>query len=159
MCTFNPIYGQGMTHASRQARELKKIFAENSYKLQDISHIYNRRAASITDECWLASTTNDWKKPTLKVIETDKNGVIKTSYRGDHSAANKNCEARIPIMIQFFHWYNHWLLKCASKSEELSSELFHVLNQHSSPLVLVKPKTILTVFYTALMHSFFHRKN
>ncbi|CAF1025250.1 unnamed protein product [Rotaria sordida] len=59
MCTFNPQYAQGMTHACRQARELGKIFGENCHKLKDISHIFNRRASKITEECWLASTVND----------------------------------------------------------------------------------------------------
>ncbi|CAF1095091.1 unnamed protein product [Rotaria sordida] len=71
ICTFNPTYGQGMTHACRQARELRKIFQENCHKLKDISHIFNRRASAITEECWLLSTTNDWKTLTLKIIKGD----------------------------------------------------------------------------------------
>jgi hypothetical protein len=142
-----------MTDACRQARELGKIFAENYYKLQDISHIYNRRAASITEECWLVSTISDWKTPTLKVIETDKNGEIKTYCRGSDSAAIKNSQARVPRMIRFFRWYNHWFFRCVFKSREFTTDFLLVINQHSSLFLLFKPKTLLAVCYTALMNQ------
>ncbi|CAF4132920.1 unnamed protein product [Rotaria sordida] len=83
MCTFNPQFGQGITHACRHARELRKIFDERYHKLEDISHIFNQRASAISEECWLASTTSDWKTPTLKLIKTDKNGKIQT-YQQDN---------------------------------------------------------------------------
>ncbi|CAF2423633.1 unnamed protein product [Rotaria sp. Silwood2] len=94
MCAFNPVYGQGMTHALRHARELNKIFEEHRHKLEDISYIFNRRASVISKECWLASITNDWKTPTLKVIETDKNGKIETYQRGVDSDTMKCSEPR-----------------------------------------------------------------
>ncbi|CAF5176419.1 unnamed protein product, partial [Rotaria sp. Silwood1] len=43
----------------------------------------------ITEEGWLASTANDWKTPTLKVIETNKNDDVKIYQRGgDSTTAN-----------------------------------------------------------------------
>jgi hypothetical protein len=154
MCTFNPQFGQGMTHACRHARELAKIFAKNCHKLEDISHIYNRHAASISEECWLISTVNDWETPTLKVIKTDKNGETKTYYRGDDAAAINGLQARVPLIIQFLQWYNHWFYQCASKSGELSTDFYRVINQHSSPFILFQPKTMLAVFYTVFMNYF-----
>ncbi|CAF4986709.1 unnamed protein product, partial [Rotaria socialis] len=56
MCVFNPKNGQGMTHACRQAKQLNEIFKQK-YHLKDISFIYNRQASSISEECWLGSTT------------------------------------------------------------------------------------------------------
>ena len=74
MCTFNPQFGQGMTHACRQAKILNRIFQDNHHRLEEVSYIYNWRASTISDECWLISTTNDWKTLTLKVIQTGENG-------------------------------------------------------------------------------------
>ncbi|CAF1439504.1 unnamed protein product, partial [Rotaria sordida] len=101
MCTFNPVFGQGMTHACRQARELTKIFAENCHKLRDISHIYNSRASVISEECWLLSTTTDWKTPALKVIETKKNGQIKIYERDGDFVATKNDKPPLPFKVKF----------------------------------------------------------
>ncbi|CAF0878183.1 unnamed protein product [Rotaria sordida] len=154
MCTFNPGYAQGMTHACRQARELGKIFQENCHKLKDISHIFNRRASAISEECWLLSTTNDWKTPTLKIVETDKNGEIKIYQRGDDSAPTKSLQPQESLMLQFMQWYTHWFSLCASKSPQLSTDFYRVMTQHSSPSILMKPTTLLTVFYTAFINYF-----
>ncbi|CAF3938779.1 unnamed protein product, partial [Rotaria sp. Silwood1] len=159
MCTFNPQYGQGMTHALRHARELGRIFNEHCHKLEDISYIFNRRASVITEECWLASTTNDWKTPTLKIIKTDKNGEIRTYQRGNDSDTTHHPEPQVPLMIKFLQWYNHWFLLCAAKSGQLSTDFVRVINQHCNPFILMKPTTLIQVCYMALSHYFHVSKN
>ncbi|CAF1252538.1 unnamed protein product [Rotaria sordida] len=106
MCTFNPQYAQGMTHAFRQARELEKLFGESCHKLKDISHIFNRRASVITEECWLASTANDWKSPSLKVIETNKNGDVKVYQRSSDSTMTNHPQPRATLMMRFMQCFN-----------------------------------------------------
>lgn len=154
MCAFNPQYGQGMTYACRQARELGKIFGDNCNKLENISYIFNRRASVITDECWFAAISIDWKTPTLKVIETDKYGQVKTYQRGDDSTSTNYLEARPPIMIRLMQWYGYWFFQCTSKSAELATDFIRVINQRSSPSILVKPTTIIAVCRLALMNYF-----
>jgi hypothetical protein len=143
-----------MTHACRQARLLNEIFKENSDTLKDISHIFNYRASKISDECWVISTANDWKTPTLKVIRTDIHGQITTYQRGQDFISTKNSQIRPSLTIQFFQWYSYWILQCASKSRQLSTDYLHVMNQHKSPFILIKPITFLTVCYTALINYF-----
>ncbi|CAF2684989.1 unnamed protein product [Rotaria sp. Silwood2] len=154
MCTFNPQYGQGMTHACRHARELGKIFDENCHKLKDISHIFNRRASAISEECWLLATTNDWKTPTLKVITTDKHGEIKIYQRHGNSAQSNDRQLHLPLTVRFLQWYSPWFLQCASKSGRLSTDLLRVVNQQASPFILLKPATFLAVCHIALMNYF-----
>ena len=101
MCIFNPRYTQGMIHACRQARELMKIFGDSCHKLKDISYIFNHRASAITAEFWLVSTAKDWKTPTLKVIETEKNAQVKTYQRRGDSTTTTDPEPSIPLKIQF----------------------------------------------------------
>ncbi|CAF1353951.1 unnamed protein product [Rotaria magnacalcarata] len=158
LCTFNPQYGQGMTHACRLARELNKIFNENYHQLKDISYIFNRRASPISEGCWLVSTANDWKTPTLKVIKTDQNGKVQVYQRDNDSTTNTNStdsKMQTPLMIRFLQWYNFWFLQCASKSGRMSTDFLRVINQHSSPFSLLKPNNLLAVCHAAFM-SYFH---
>ncbi|CAF3782104.1 unnamed protein product [Rotaria sp. Silwood1] len=151
MCGFNPQFAQGMTHALRHAKELGKIFGESCHKLKDISHIFNRRASVITEECWLASTANDWKTPTLKVIETNKNGDVKIYQRGGDSTTANYPQPRTTSMIRFMQWYSLWFIHCASKSGQLSTDFMRVITQQSSSLLLMKPTSFFAVIRTALM--------
>ncbi|CAF3941830.1 unnamed protein product [Rotaria sordida] len=159
MCTFNPQFGQGITHACRHARELRKIFDEHCHKLEDISYIFNQRASVISEECWLASTANDWKTPTLKVIKTDQNGKIQTYQQDSNFNTANGSKLRIPLMVKFLQWYSYWFLQCASKSGQLSTDFLHVTGQSCNPLILMKPMMFLQVCYMALIHRFHLSKN
>ncbi|CAF4014946.1 unnamed protein product, partial [Rotaria sp. Silwood2] len=77
------------------------------YAQEDISYIFNRRAATITEEYWLASTTNDWKTATLKLIKTDQNGEIRTYQRGSDYDTAKYPDLQMPLAIKFLQRYNH----------------------------------------------------
>lgn len=150
MCTFNPQFGQGMTHASRHARELSKVFADHRHALKDISHIYNRRAAAISEECWLLSTANDWKIPTLKIVTTDKDGHSSVQQREPDSLTSKTDKMRAPLLIRVLQWYTYWFLRCASHSGKLATDFLLIMNQEANAFVLFKPNTILTVCSKAL---------
>ena len=152
MCTVNPQFGQSMTHACRQARELGNIFAENRYKLKDISLIYNNRASAISEECWLSSTASDWKTSMLKVIKTDKYGETTTYRRDGVCMVTKDHLLQAPFLIRIMQWYSFWFLRCAAKSGKFSTEFQYVMNQCSSPFRLFKPLTILAVFHMAFMN-------
>lgn len=160
ICTFNPQYGQGMTHACRHARALNKVFSENPGTLKNLPHKFIPQAAKISDECWLTSTTNDWKTPTLRVVKSDLNGQVKTYHKGeDFTAGNNNAQARPPLRVRFLQWYSYWFLQCAKDSAQLSTDYLSVVNQHKDPLVLVKPGTLYKVLSKALFGYFSSTKN
>ncbi|CAF3786113.1 unnamed protein product [Rotaria sp. Silwood1] len=152
MCVFNPKNGQGMTHACRQAQQLNEVFKEK-YQLKDISFIYNRRAASISEECWLGSTTNDWAVPTLKVINTDIYGKTNTYQRSEDSSSIYP-QPKTPLFMQFLQWYTYWLIKCAAQSGELTTAFIHVVFQEKSPYSLLQPKFFFKILYASLSHNF-----
>ena len=109
MCVFDPQFGQGITHICRQAKELNKIFEENSSsELKDISHIYNSRASKISDECWIASTASNWKTSTLKVIRTNQYGETKI-FRRDKNFSNssKEYQLKTPFLIKFMQFHSN----------------------------------------------------
>lgn len=152
MCTFNPQFGQGMTHACRHARLLNQLFKQYSNQFKNLSRIFNQKAVKISEECWLISTSNDWKTPTLKVIKTDRNGQITTAERDENS--NEKSSMKPPLIIQFFQWYSYWFLRSATKFGKLSTDFYLVMNQHKSPFILLKPFTLLTVAYEILKYYF-----
>jgi hypothetical protein len=157
MCVFNPKNGQGMTHACRQARQLNKIFEKN-ISIQDISHIYNRQASSISEECWLSSTTNDWIVPTLKLIKIDQNGIRKIYQRTNDPTLNYP-QPEIPLFMQFLQWYTHWLIKCAAQSGELTTAFLHVVFQEKTPYSLLKPKFFFKILFSSISHYLYFRFN
>ncbi|CAF1390971.1 unnamed protein product [Rotaria sordida] len=152
MCVFNPKNGQGMTHACRQAQQLNEIFKEK-YQLKYISFIYNRRAASISEECWLGSITNDWAVPTLKLIITDKYGQTKT-YKRSQDSTSIYPQPKTPLFMEFLQWYTYWLIKCAAQSGELTTAFIHVVFQEKSPYSLLQPKFFFKILYSSLRHYF-----
>lgn len=145
MCVFNPKNGQGMTHACRQAKQLNEIFKKR-YDLIDIPFIYNRQASSISEECWLGSTTNDWAVSTLKIVKTDKYGKTMTYQRTDDSISNY-LQPKTPLFMQFLQWYTHWLIKYAAQSGELTTAFIHVVFQEKSPYSLLQPKFFFKILY------------
>ncbi|MBJ7466002.1 MAG: 2-polyprenyl-6-methoxyphenol hydroxylase-like oxidoreductase, partial [Mycolicibacterium sp.] len=58
VCSFNPVYGQGMTSAAQQARALRKALADND--VPDLSRAYFRKAARRIAPVWHANRLNDF---------------------------------------------------------------------------------------------------
>ncbi|CAF1071102.1 unnamed protein product [Rotaria sp. Silwood1] len=137
----------------KYVESLGKKWPQNYILLGDSMCSFNPQYAQvISEECWFSSTTNDWKTPTLKVIETDKYGQVKTYQRDGNSTSTNNPEPRIPIMIRFMQWYGYWFLQCASKSADVSTAFVRVVNQSRSPSLLMKPTTFFAVCCIALMN-------
>ena len=60
ICSFNPVYGQGITIASLEAAELDKALREGSRKL---AQRFFARAAKIVDAPWSMAAGNDLRMP------------------------------------------------------------------------------------------------
>ncbi|MDO0976614.1 FAD-dependent oxidoreductase [Mycolicibacterium frederiksbergense] len=58
VCSFNPVYGQGMTSAAQQARALRKAIADHGFT--DLSRAYFRTAARRIAPVWHANRLNDF---------------------------------------------------------------------------------------------------
>lgn len=58
VCSFNPVYGQGMTSAAQQARALRKAIADHDFP--DLSRAYFRTAARRIAPVWHANRLNDF---------------------------------------------------------------------------------------------------
>jgi pimeloyl-ACP methyl ester carboxylesterase/2-polyprenyl-6-methoxyphenol hydroxylase-like FAD-dependent oxidoreductase len=63
ICSFNPVYGQGMTVATLEAVALRRCLKRGEGGLRKR---YLRAAAKIVDEAWLAATSTDLALPEVK---------------------------------------------------------------------------------------------
>ncbi|MEK6482048.1 hypothetical protein WJR50_31190 [Catalinimonas sp. 4WD22] len=63
VCSFNPIYGQGMTSSILQAAALDKLLREQKGKLKDIAKPYFRRVAKVIDIPWQIAVGEDFRYP------------------------------------------------------------------------------------------------
>jgi 2-polyprenyl-6-methoxyphenol hydroxylase-like FAD-dependent oxidoreductase len=68
LCSFNPIYGQGMTTGALGVRLLDDSLHDQrrlsgSGTLVDFSHRFQRKIARVIDSPWLLTTTEDFRSP------------------------------------------------------------------------------------------------
>lgn len=66
LCSFNPLYGQGMTSAALQAETLNKLLTERKGNLSRIAHPYFRRVAKVVDIPWQLAVGEDFRFPETK---------------------------------------------------------------------------------------------
>ena len=101
VCSFNPIYGQGMTSATLQAEALDKWLAESG----DLNRIHEempKRLARVINECWQAVASEDFRH-----AET----------RGD----------RIPLAAAI-NWYTRRVHRLASKHDDIETAFLKVMH-------------------------------
>jgi 2-polyprenyl-6-methoxyphenol hydroxylase-like FAD-dependent oxidoreductase len=63
ICSFNPIYGQGMTCAAMEAVELGRLLDESAGPSAELSRQYYQRAAKIVATPWQFATGADFNYP------------------------------------------------------------------------------------------------
>lgn len=63
ICSFNPVYGQGMTSAAMQARVLGRLLAERQGTIDGIARPYFRQVAKIVDIPWQLAVGEDFRFP------------------------------------------------------------------------------------------------
>ncbi|MEZ0068174.1 flavin-dependent dehydrogenase [Streptacidiphilus sp. MAP12-20] len=63
-CTFNPVYGQGITVAVHAARALRDTVARHGGIGHEASRVARRAIAAITKDAWVMSSSEDVRFPT-----------------------------------------------------------------------------------------------
>lgn len=116
ICSFNPIYGQGMTSAALQAAELD---AELGRGGRAIERRFFRRAAKVVDTPWAIAVGNDLRMPEV--------------------------EAPRPAMTRFVNWYMAKLHKAAHRDARLGAAFLRVTNLLAPPTSVLRPDVALRV--------------
>jgi 2-polyprenyl-6-methoxyphenol hydroxylase-like FAD-dependent oxidoreductase len=88
MCSFNPVYGQGMTSAAMQVAELDRVLQERP-SLNGLARYYFKRAAKVVDMPWQLTAGEDFRFPETigpKQAGTDFiNAYVSRVNRASHS--------------------------------------------------------------------------
>jgi len=114
MCSFNPLYGQGMSVAGLEVCALADALRDNG--LQELERRYFKAARGIVSNAWLLATSTDYRYPEL---------------------ANK----RWPGAKLLGAYTDHMLRRSADSSQVLGAFL-EVLHMRKSPLHLAHPKVL-----------------
>jgi 2-polyprenyl-6-methoxyphenol hydroxylase-like FAD-dependent oxidoreductase len=121
LCSFNPIYGQGMTVAGLEALLLRDLLAAGT---EGLARRFFRRAAKLIDAPWSIAVGTDLRFP--EVV-------------GRRSAK-----------IRFVNAYVHQLHRAATADPVLGAAFLRVLNLIDTPTRLLVPAIVLRVLRGSL---------
>jgi 2-polyprenyl-6-methoxyphenol hydroxylase-like FAD-dependent oxidoreductase len=110
ICSFNPVYAQGMTVAAEEARTLQHCLRTGS---SDLARRFFKAAAKIVDIPWGIAVGSDLRHPQVKGAR--------------------------PPMLRFINWYIAKLHVAATRDSTLAIAFLRVANLTISPRSLLSP--------------------
>lgn len=113
ICSFNPVYGQGMSVAALQAAALRECLGRGRERL---SYRFFRAAARKIEVAWQMAVGSDLALPQVE---------------GDR-----------PLPVRLTNAYFERLLNAAERDPALTQEFVKVSSLLSSPLILLNPLTV-----------------
>jgi 2-polyprenyl-6-methoxyphenol hydroxylase-like FAD-dependent oxidoreductase len=116
VCSFNPVYGQGMTVAAQEAVLLRDILHEGA---ADLAQGFFAAAARVIDTPWDIAVGNDLRHPHVKGPR--------------------------PAKVRFINWYIGKLHKAARDDGNLATAFLRVANLEAPPETLLHPEIIARV--------------
>ncbi|HEX6871472.1 MAG TPA: FAD-dependent monooxygenase [Micromonosporaceae bacterium] len=120
LCSFNPIYGQGMTVAALEALLLRRLLARRQERL---AHQFFRRSAKIIDGPWSISVGTDLRFPEVPGRRTP--------------------------LVRFVNAYVHRLHAAATADPVLGAAFLRVINLIDPPTALLAPGIMRRVVFGA----------
>jgi flavin-dependent dehydrogenase len=111
LCSFNPIYGQGMTVAATEAEALGECLANGDSQLA--KRFFNQ-ASKIIDTPWRSAAGNDLRNPEVEGSRTP--------------------------MVRFINWYIDRLHIAAQQDAEVSIAFLKVINMLAPPPTVMHPR-------------------
>jgi 2-polyprenyl-6-methoxyphenol hydroxylase-like FAD-dependent oxidoreductase len=121
LCSFNPIYGQGMTIAALEAQALHTCLADGPSRL---APRFFRAAAKLIDNAWEIAAGSDLKMPQVE---------------GERS-----------LMVRFSNWYMDRLVHAAQRDPVVTRAFYEVIDFRASPSSLMYPPIALRVLWANL---------
>lgn len=122
ICSFNPVYGQGMTVAALESLALQNCLDLGS---QNLAQRFFKEAAKVVDIAWSIAANND-----LRITQT--------------------AEAGNP-MVRFLNWYMSKLHIAARTDRVVAIAFLQVSNLMASPKSLMHPRISLRVLWGNLL--------
>lgn len=122
LCSFNPIYGQGMSVAALEAETLEKCLSEGE---KDLPLRFYRRASKVVDTPWRLAAGADFAHPGVTGNRAYTTGII--------------------------NWYVGHVQRAATRDEQVCRALVLVTALLAPPSMLFHPRIALRVFRQALV--------
>jgi 2-polyprenyl-6-methoxyphenol hydroxylase-like FAD-dependent oxidoreductase len=116
LCSFNPVYGQGMTVAAQEAASLHACLLEGD---ADLARRFFSAAATAIDTPWDIAVGNDLRHPQV--------------------------QGPRPPKVRFINWYIGKLHMAARHDAALADAFLQVANLQASPMRLLHPAVVLRV--------------
>ena len=88
LCSFNPIYGQGMSTAALEAQALEATVAEG---LTSLAPRFYARARRIVDNAWAIATGEDLKYPQVQGMRPPGFALVNRYVTRVHAVAAEDC--------------------------------------------------------------------
>jgi hypothetical protein len=123
-CSFDPIFGQGMSSSARQALALSELLGRMSPKEAGFSRQFHRRVGKLIATPWLLATSEDLRFP--------------------------KTEAARPFWMPILHWYTAHIFRLTSTDEQVFRGFVQVMNLLDEPTVLFHPAIVAKVIGQAL---------
>jgi 2-polyprenyl-6-methoxyphenol hydroxylase-like FAD-dependent oxidoreductase len=118
LCSFTPIYGQGMAVAAQEALALWECLAAGTHQL---AQRFFKQASSVVDIAWSITVGND--------------------------RSISDAEGSQPPMLRFINWYMRKLQIAARHDPQLAFAFQQVANLIAAPASLVQPRIALRVLW------------
>src|SRR5262249_25953709 len=129
LCSFNPVYAQGMTVAALEAIALDRCLRRHSrtrYPIHGLGRSFHQAASGILDAPWQLATGED-----LRYAEV---------------------EGRRPLGTGFMHWYGGLVHQATARDRRVAREFYKVMHLTQPPALLFHPGVVVRTLSTALRH-------
>jgi 2-polyprenyl-6-methoxyphenol hydroxylase-like FAD-dependent oxidoreductase len=117
LCSFNPIYGQGMTVACSEALALRECLAAG---LQGVARRFFKAASRLIDTPWQIAVGSDLQHPDVQGKRT--------------------------AQVRFINWYLAKLYRAGQSDTVLATRFLEVANLIKQPPALLEPRIALRVW-------------
>ena len=134
LCSFNPIYGQGMTSAVMQAAALGELIGERGGHLPGLWRDFFRRAAKVVDIPWQLAAGEDFRYPETQGKKAPGTDLVNRYVARVHRAAHYDTV----VYGQFLRVMN---LMAPPTSLFNPAIIRRVLRQPSAPSTFLAPQT------------------
>ena len=124
LCSFNPVYAQGMTVAAIEVETLQTCLQQRQRRqgnLIGLTRQFQKAAARTVSAAWMFTTSEDFRYP--------------------------QTEGKRPIGIGLFQWYTRRLLEAAAENPRLALRFYHVMHMQKSPTTLFAPQVLAAVLF------------
>jgi 2-polyprenyl-6-methoxyphenol hydroxylase-like FAD-dependent oxidoreductase len=128
VCSFTPIYGQGMTVAALGAMLLQQSLKETA--LTELSSRFQKELAKVNATPWIAATSQDAKYPNVKGLTQPPTPPEKA-----------------------IGWYMDQLIQLTTKEPQVTLVLFNVFHMVQSSGALFQPSILFRVIQQLLTRS------